>query len=1087
MRFSRLVISLFMPLVSFAGVLSAQGSFVNYEDPQVKPVTIATIESGERRLRVALICNTPDNSVEIYSAVSPFQFLARVGVGQSPVTVRWNELNGRFYTANYLGDSVTAVRLELGATPGTVRPIIERTTFVGDQPTDIVFVQNNTQAIVGLDGRSGVAVLNLADLSTISPLTLLEVVDAAGTGINLLAKMPRTLAALSDDRFYALNHLGGDIDSPPVFDMGMYVFDPNNPPPGTSGNFYAVGDIGSINFNFAINGRGTRMFVASQIARNEAVGVDAVAAQQTGFVQTWLKVIDLVPGASGGPPSVVAEQIAGPGLKPLWQSINLNRDYTQATLTELTDDPVAQVTDVALVENDAGVQLVVLAAMGSDKLVILRPDATQPSGYSARHVPLPIVNPAGNYGAVGPRGLTVDPAGVDPATSLRPGLVWVVNRLDNSFAIVNPWNGAIVAQNSLQNDPTPDEIRIGRPFLYSAFLTSGSGMVSCSSCHADARTDALVWNLGNQDPPGPPILAHFHDGNGETLATMPDFPNEKGLMVTQTLQGLLNHHIEPYSARLMATNAPYHWRGDKFDFPDFNEAFVRLQGMPDEPTIPGLSGLDAAEMESYHRFINTIHHPPNPEQLKNRTLTGDLGDPDDPDDGSGGMLGMKLFSIIPTVGPRSCNNCHMPGEGSSNTATLTEFINGGFGSPTQVHPIETAATRNLFSREMFLPNGFDVTDVSDPTVTPWQANGPYGLLHAGIFTFGVNISLTINDFIHRAFNFSPSSTTDKARKLAVTEFVRHYDTGTAPMIGVAWTVDPAQPGANASLFNLLEAEAGEANAGIAVYTRNGGVERGYWFDPRDSRYYEEGGTTSLDRAGLLALANPVGSGNVVIAQATPTGSERRVASLSGTAAVLTGAAPAADSIQLRPMVPNTFFNGLASLSGNWDPSHPTLPFTWNPAIGPEPVSMRSIRELQTSLTGLFGMPASPLRHEPPRRLRVIGENIRPGARLGIGMALQTAGSFPIQQVWFDLAPTSYTVGDMAVWETAEELEPIHTMAWLHGGYWSPGVAQVMLADYTGVPLLTPGTWNQYLVAIENEDSTLGIATNWQPMTLQDNR
>lgn len=1088
MRLLQLGLCLLLPALPLAGVLPAQGAFVNYEDPQIKPVTIAVLGAAAAEQRYALICNTPDNSVEIYSTTAPFPFLGRIPVGQSPVTVRWNSGNDRFYTCNYLGDSVSCVRLALDAgSVGGVRATLERTAFVGDQPTDIVFAQNNTEAIVSLDGRSGVAHLNLFDLSIITPLVLLDVKNAQGPEITHVAKAPRVMALTSDDRFYALNHLGGDIDSAPIFDMGLYVFDPNNPPPGTTGNFHSVPDIGSMNLNFAIDSSERTMFVVSQIAQNEAVGVDAVAMQKTGFVQTWLKVVQLVNTPAGSPPTVMPEAVAGIGTA--WQSINLNRDYSQPGLAQVPRaEAIAQVTDVAILEGPTGVQRVALAAFGSDKVVILRRDASKPNGYAALHVALAVANPTGNYGAVGPRGLAIDRAGLDPAALHQRGLIWVCNRLDHSFAVINPWNGNVVAHRPLNSDPTPNEIRVGRPFLYSAWMTSGSGMVSCSSCHVDARTDALIWNLGNQDGPGPAIPAHFHDGDGHDLSTMPDFPNAKGLMVTQTLQGLLNALVEPYSMRSVASNAPYHWRGDKFDFPDFNEAFVRLQGMPDEPTIPDPSGLDAAEMEAYHRFINTIHHPPNPEQRKDRKLAGTLGNPDDLDDGSGGKLGMKLFHIKSVVGARSCQNCHHLPDGSSNTLTLTEKISGGFGSEPQDHPIETAATRNLFTREIVLPNGFDETDLSDFLTNPLRVNGPYGLLHAGIFTIGVNPSLTINDFVHRTFKFSNNTAKDKVRKLAVTEFVRQFDSGTAPLIGSAWTVDPSALGVANSVFHLFESDAREGNSGIAVFTRNGGVERGYWFDPRDSRYYEEGATGWLDRAGLLALASPTGADNVVIAQATPTGSERRVASLSGVPTVLTGPAPVAASIELLPMAPQTFWVDVASLSGNWDPNHPTLPFSWNTTTsGPEPVSMKSIRELQTTVAGLFGMPANPLRHEPPRRLRVIGDNIRPGARLGIGMARQSPGTWPAQDVWFDLTPTSYTQGGKTVWETAEELDPMHTMAWLNGGYWAPGVAKVMLADYTGIAMLDPNAWNLYSVAVLNEDNTLGLAPTWQPLRVQDGR
>ena len=49
-------------------------------------------------------------------------------------------------------------------------------------------------------------------------------------------------------------------------------------------------------------------------------------------------------------------------------------------------------------------------------------------------------------------------------------------------------------------DPTPEIIRNGRRHLYDTRKTSGLGIVSCASCHPDARMDRLAWDLG--DPAG---------------------------------------------------------------------------------------------------------------------------------------------------------------------------------------------------------------------------------------------------------------------------------------------------------------------------------------------------------------------------------------------------------------------------------------------------------------------------------------------------------------------------------------------------------------------------------------------------------
>ncbi len=1055
------------------GLAPSQGPFVNYEDPQVKPIAIASVGG----VNFVLACNTPDNAVEVYQAAWPFQRVARVAVGLSPVTVRWNPLDSHFYTCNYLGDSVSSVRLgPVAITPtggATVRASIERTSYVGDEPTDIVFSPTGPQAVVSLHSRGGMAMINLADLSVLAPLLPL-VGPSPLAGANWGVKAPRRMAQLPDGRSFVLNTMGGEIRRGSTYDLGLYVNDPINPPTGQTHSLFLISGIGSTNFNFAIDGLAQRMFVVSQIAKNDAAGVDAVAAQPTGFVQTWLQILELRPGSR---PQLVREQTAGLPIasltKPLFRSINLNRDYSQVALAELpATEALAQATDVELIEGRPGEVLVVaIAVFGSDKVALLRPDGSQSSGWAIQRIAIPQVSPLAGYTAVGPRGLAYDPIAVDPSGLTRPGLLFCLNRLDNSLAVINPWNGAIVAQAPLANDPTPREIRAGRQLLYSATYTSGNAMVSCSSCHVDARTDALGWKLGNLDPAGPSIPPHLHDGDGLTSLDMPAWPSDKPMTVTQTLQGLVNYHVEPFGMQFITTNAPYHWRGDKLAFQNFNEAFVRLQHRSAMLTDP--------EMDLYAEFVDTIHHPPNPEQPKARTYGGATGNPDDPNDGSGALLGRKLFHTLPVVATRSCVHCHSLPDGSSNTLTVLEKNLGSISDRGKVQPFESAATRNLFLREMVVPQGLAQTDLTQT----FTIDGAYGLLHAGMFSLLPEVSLSLNDFVHRTFL---PLIFDPAKGDAVTAFLRQFDSGTAPMIGLAVTVNPANPAVHTAVFQQLEQQAREGNIGVAAHARNGVLERGFWYDVETGLYQLEGGILSLTRAQLELLGS--GVGDSVFVQATPTGSERRIASMTGTPMVLGGAAPS--QLQLLPMAPDTAFVGITDLTGNWDPNHPNpaLRFTWDPVLGPEPQSAKSIRTLQLAVQGQFGVPVGPLRHEPPRRFRVSGVDIRNGAKLGLTLPSSSVNDPPDRIVWFDLAPTRYrdSLG-RTVWETAEELDSLQTMAWLCGGYWAPGVRDVLYGIVPPSVPLSPATWNHFDVTVRNDDGSSGNSSNPQVLTIADQR
>src|SRR5262245_57003996 len=80
--------------------------YFNVESPQVKPITVARIQNHD----YLLVCNTPDNSLEIWDTDETLsvdlRFKKRVRTGLEPVSVRFNPTNSRAYTANFLGDSI---------------------------------------------------------------------------------------------------------------------------------------------------------------------------------------------------------------------------------------------------------------------------------------------------------------------------------------------------------------------------------------------------------------------------------------------------------------------------------------------------------------------------------------------------------------------------------------------------------------------------------------------------------------------------------------------------------------------------------------------------------------------------------------------------------------------------------------------------------------------------------------------------------------------------------------------------------------------------------------------------------------------
>ena len=216
--------------------------------------------------------------------------------------------------------------------------------------------------------------------------------------------------------------------------------------------------------------------------------------------------------------------------------------------------------------------------------------------------------------------------------------------------------------------------------------------------------------------------------------------------------------------------------------------------------------------------------------------------------------------------------------------------------------------------------------------------------------------------------------------------------------------------------------------------------------------YRRDRPVALTRAQLLQLAT---AGATVIVQATPPRSERRFASQSGVPAMSTGPAPT--NVQLLPMVPDTFYDSVPGFTANVRPAN------MSPSL-----SIQAYLEDQLAPYGL-GVPSTPI-HQPPRRFRVTGTDIRHGAKLVLGMKQDVSGNTR-RSGSFDLVPVRS--GDQVYWESVEELDPLQQLVWLAGGTDAAGVGQVLANQIPG-PVLDPTQWNDYLVTIVNEDGTASV-------------
>ncbi len=185
----------------------------------------------------------------------------------------------------------------------------------------------------------------------------------------------------------------------------------------------------------------------------------------------------------------------------------------------------------------------------------------------------------------------------------------MLNRISHSIAIVQASTLTKLEEIAL-HDPSSENTRLGRRFLYDAIDTSGHGDAACASCHLSGDQDGLAWDLGN--PPGDlvpystpldnvrfivPQGGEPVECEGPLCADHDGFDPQKGPMTTQTLRGMLE---------------PLHWRGDRPTMRAFNGAFPALMGTANIGTAQQPAGLSTTDMELFRQFTLEIGFPPNP-------------------------------------------------------------------------------------------------------------------------------------------------------------------------------------------------------------------------------------------------------------------------------------------------------------------------------------------------------------------------------------------------------------------------------------------------------------------------------------------
>ncbi|HXG46537.1 MAG TPA: hypothetical protein VNO52_02855 [Methylomirabilota bacterium] len=610
------VVGIFLATAAGRWDATAQGTFVNFEGKQTRPLCLSP--DGSRLFAV----NTPACQLSVFDVSQSRQpvLIAEIPVGLEPVSVNARD-NDEVWVVNEVSDSVSVVSV-------SARAVID-TLGVKDEPADVLFAQG--RAFVSAARNNRIAVF---DLST----------RAAITNIPVFGENPRALARSPDgSKVYAAFALSGNRttlvpperapapplpsnpDLPNAPQVGLIV--DATDPTWTSGPNpvirFTIPDndvveidatslavtryfprIGTVNLGLAVQPINGDLFVANTEARNL---VRFEPNLRGNFLTNRISRVRVADGTV--------------------DHFDLNPGFGYDGFPRLPELTNALAQPTAMVFDPGGHHFYV-AAFGTDR--IARMDA---SGHILERIELA---PEAAGSAAHPR-IKRGPRGL----ALKPGeTLYVLNRIANTLTVIGLPHHVIVREIPVgSHDPTPPVIREGRGYLYDAKL-SGNGTVSCASCHIDAEMDLLAWDLG--DPSGPMQTNRVRLSPALPALTSVFHPM-KGPTTTQTLRGLRRQD-------------PLHWRGDRTNFLFFNGAFDGLLGG---------SVLAEEDMIAFRDFINTIVFQPNPNQNLDRSFPTNFPTRHGTGNAANGRS-IFLNQVYADSLHLTCNTCHTLPNGSTN-------------------------------------------------------------------------------------------------------------------------------------------------------------------------------------------------------------------------------------------------------------------------------------------------------------------------------------------------------------------------------------------------------------------------------------
>jgi len=618
------------------------GGVINFETPQVHPLVLTP--DGNSLLAV----NTVANTLEVFStAGDQLQLLDSIPVGHDPVSVRARS-NTEAWVVNKISDSISVVDLRLGA--------VIKTLATDNEPADVVFADSQLRAFVSSGDQNSVQVFDLANL------------DTAPQRVALAMEEPRALAISPDgSTIYVAAYESGNAttaisgrsaaavsgSSQNIVSRADSPYSGVNPAPNVGNNFEPAltagdpGEMGSLIVRknesgqwMDDNDQNWTPFVSGAQATlsGRVVGWDmqdhdlAEINTQTLAVTYTSSLMNINAAVAVSPLDGRVIVVGTDAVNEVRYQPNLNGTFLRVLYAGVGATQPVEVADLNP-HLDYSLMTVVASernrSVGDPRGVVWSPDGNRffVSGMGSNNV----IAVAADGSRLGRLDVGQGPTGLALSSDGTRG--YVLNRFDGSVSRFDA-ESLEVLQTVDYYDPTPDVIKVGRPHLYDTHDGSGLGHMSCASCHVDARTDRLAWDLS--EPNG-----SFSNGAHPM----------KGSMQTQSLVDIIRF-------------PSFHWRGDRLEMLDFNPTFTLLQGADSQ-----LNGAEIAELEGY---LSTLHFPPNPYRNLDNSLSDQVALPAGASASVGDAVqGRALLNV--------CIGCH--GNGLSRSNQSVEMFGQSFTPP----------------------------------------------------------------------------------------------------------------------------------------------------------------------------------------------------------------------------------------------------------------------------------------------------------------------------------------------------------------------------------------------------------------------